>query len=127
MRNGIASVRNLYKHFAHWSLIEPRKCCFYVAEREYAIDHRALAESIEARDNLIPSGHGVLRRIVGDGDASYAIAAEEECRSVELRHDATTPADNTDAPAIAEHRDDLIEERAGNVVYDDVYSFRRYR
>lgn len=89
------------------------------------VDDWPLAESIEARNNLFPSGLCFLWGIVGDGDASDAISTEEEARCIELRHDATAPADNTNATGISKHRDDLVEKRASNVVHYDVHSLGR--
>ena len=50
------SGHNLHQHLAHRSLTQPRKSLFHLAERKYPIHHRALAQRIEPRNDLIPTG-----------------------------------------------------------------------
>ena len=112
---------NLNEHFAHGTFGQAAESGLYLFEREYAIDYGLAIDGVETADDFLPVHLGGFGGVIADGYAADTIAAEEEGAGIELRDGAGAAADDADFAAVAEGGDDLVEERAGDIVDGEVY------
>ena len=80
------------------------------------VDERSGGRLVEQIQRRFPGVPALLIRVRPDRDAPDAQAAEEQRCRVELGNLARQPPDHTDASAISERRDQLVEKRAADVV-----------